>query len=307
MKGAVIDIGSNSIRLFVGQNINNDVVILHRDLKTTRLGRGVSKEGILDPISMEKSLDVIESFCYRARSMGCEIIKAYATSAVREASNGRDFVERVKKLSGIDVGALSGEEEARLSFEGAKAGLKIGGAALVIDIGGGSTELTVGSDEIIKSVSLPMGAVRFTQNILFSDPPTPEEVQKADAEAGKLLTEFAGFYNPFNQDNDISSIGVGGTFTTLAALAQELRVYDSDKVHGFALDISVIEKIFSRLLSLTVVQKKSLPGLQPERADIITAGSLIALAIMRRLNLFSIKVSESDWCFALMCRFLKNC
>lgn len=300
MRTAVIDIGSNSIRLFVGEAVNNNFRILYRDLKTTRLGQGVSKNGALDDISIEKSLAVIQSFSQQAQAMGCNRIGAFATSAVREAGNGWQFVERVKRDTGIDVKILSGQEEAKFSFEGAKAGLKIAGPALVIDIGGGSTELTVGSSDIIKSISLPMGAVRFTQNILRSDPPASEEVRRAVTCAMELLSDFATSYMELFKNEKIVAIGVGGTFTTLAAMEQELESYDSDKVHGFMLEMSAVDRIFNKLLSLTIEQKRELPGLQPERADIITAGTLIASAVMRRLDLSAVAVSESDWCLALM-------
>lgn len=316
MKVAVIDIGSNSIRLLVAVYDGKRVIPLERQLITTRLGRGVAENNMLDETSMRDTLSALEHFKKKARNLECDIILALATSAVREAENGRDFLHIIKEKTGIDVEIISGEKEACLSFKGAIAGLGLEGPVLVIDIGGGSTELCLGDNTAFKSTSLPMGAVRFTKNYLVSDPPTIDEVLTASSAAAELLSGFAEYFNrhvqvehlrtigvmpesePFrtscNSDRCITVVGVGGTVTTLAAVVQGLAVYDPAKVHGFSLKLEDVESIFEKFCRLTVEERKSIPGIMPQRADIITAGTLILLQIMQNLKFSAVKVSESD-------------
>lgn len=297
MKVAVIDIGSNSVRLLLGDYDKGKLTVEERSLITTRLGRGVAEDSMLDEPSMRDTLSALKHFKGKAESLGCQRIMAFATSAVREAKNGGDFLHIIKEETDMNVEIISGAREAALSFKGARAGLGIHGPSLVVDIGGGSTELCLGDDKSFETVSFPMGAVRFTKKYLVSDPPTDREILTASLEIEKMISAFGVCLKKYNRSIDghpLRAIGVGGTITTLAAVKQSLAVYDSKRVHGFNLKMEDVEQIFNRLRGLTVEEKRSIPGLMPQRADIIAAGVLILLGIMKNLKLSIIKVSESD-------------
>ncbi|HHY04070.1 MAG TPA: Ppx/GppA family phosphatase [Thermoanaerobacterales bacterium] len=299
MRVGVIDIGSNSVRLMVADYIGRFEYI-HRDIITTRLGRGVSKESLIDQDSIDKTLSAIQKFKLKARDLGCMKIFLFSTSAIREAKNGHEFINLVKNKLGLETDVISGQEEAQLSFLGATYGLPIEGQSMVIDIGGGSTEISLGygcktgKACEIKTISLPIGAVRWTSKFIFCDPPHENEMKKAKEAAERKAEEMADFYMEFKMCDNVSAIGVGGTWTSLAAIDQQLKVYDPNKVHGYCLYRENVEKIFKRLLPMDKEMRKKIPGLAPQRADIITAGALIALEIMDKLKLDFIKTSESD-------------
>lgn len=294
MNAAVIDIGSNSVRLLIADYDGKHILAGERRLITTRLGRGVAENGMLDGTAMRDTLSALKDFKKRAQSRNCDKILAFATSAVREARNGRDFIHIIKENIGIDAEIISGYREAVLSFRGARAGLGLEGPALVIDIGGGSTEFCMGDDTAFKSISFPMGAVRLTQNYLTSDPPAAGEVRSAASAVDELLSGFPADRPHADRHLHMTAVGTGGTITTLAAVKQSLAVYDPSRIHGFCLEFKDVEDIFERFCRLTAEEKKKVPGLMPQRADIITAGVLILRQIMKNLGLFMIKVSESD-------------
>ncbi|MFY9413613.1 MAG: Ppx/GppA phosphatase family protein [Tepidanaerobacteraceae bacterium] len=293
MRVAVIDLGSNSIRLLVKDLWASSMATVHKELATTRLGRGVVRSSELDRQSMTDTLSVIAEFISRANSMGTERILAFGTSALREAKNSSGFIKKVNEL-GLDVDILSGEEEALLNFKGARAGLGLSETTLAIDIGGGSTELILGKERIQKSASLPVGAVRFTELYFNSEPPNPKDVKAAGDEIFRRCLDFARFYNRTKSGHAIVAVGVGGTLTTLAAMDQELVIYDPEKIHGYALKKLSIDDIYTKLLTLTLDEKRKLPGLMPQRADIITAGTFIAKTIMEHLEISEIIISETD-------------
>ncbi|TYP50876.1 Ppx/GppA phosphatase family protein [Thermosediminibacter litoriperuensis] len=294
MKAAVIDLGSNSVRLLVAEVEGGRVMPVFKDLVTTRLGEGVAETGLLSPESMESTLTAVLEFQKAALFAGCERITAFATSAVREAGNGQEFLKSIKERVGIEVRLLSGQEEAELSFLGAREGLGLQGQALVVDIGGGSTELALGSEKVEMSVSLPMGAVRWTQRFLKSDPPQAEEITALRHEARSLLSNFKDRFGGMKSPQGVTAVGVGGTLTSLAAVSLELKEYHWSKVHGCVLGLDAMEAITGKLCRLAPLERKKIAGLAPGRADIIAAGALIALEIMKFLELGSIIVSESD-------------
>lgn len=293
MRAAVIDLGSNSVRLLAADLKDKSVIPVYRELKTTRLGRGVAQNRCLDETSMSDTLSAITYLINKAKSLSCEKILVFGTSALREAENSPDFLKRVKQI-GLNVDILSEEEEAFYSFLGAKMGLGLSGATLVVDIGGGSTEFILGREQIEKSKSYPIGAVRWTQKYHTFNPLRYDEVIKSQQAANTLIADFANYYNQVAQKHFITVVGVGGTLTTLSAMIQELEVYNPEKVHGYCLKKADVEQIFSKLLSLTISEKRKLRGLSPERADIITAGVLITRVIMQKLDINKILVSESD-------------
>jgi len=293
MRVAVIDLGSNSIRLLIKDLYGGYMATVHKELATTRLGRGIVKNSELDCQSIADTLSAVAKFINKAYSMQSEKILAFGTSAIREAKNSGDLIMRLNEL-GLDVDILSGEEEALLSFIGARAGLGLSETALVIDIGGGSTELILGREQIQKSVSLPLGAVRFTELYFSLEPPNPEDVEKAQEKIDRLCFDFARFFHKAQSTSKITAVGVGGTLTTLAAMDQKLEVYNPEKIQGYVLKSASIDDIYAKLLTLTLNEKRKLPGLMPQRADIITAGTFIAKTLMEKFGLNEIMISETD-------------
>lgn len=294
MKTAVMDIGSNSVRLLVASFKGAIPLPLHKKLVMTRLGRGLVKDKLLDDRSMLDTLKALADFKDEALVLGCKKIHVFATSALREAENGPEFVREIRRQIGLDVDVISGEDEALFSFIGASHGLGISSKVLVVDIGGGSTELSLGENGVIKVESIPMGAVRWTNNYLKSDPPTVYELQEAEEITDEMLCDFAKTFGELAVNTEIVAVGVGGTLTTLAAVCQGLSHYDSTKVHGFCLGRDDVERLFFKLSALTVEERRDIPGLSSERADIIIAGTLIVRRVMEKLHLLHIRVSESD-------------
>ncbi len=281
---ASIDIGTNSTRLLVADYNGGELIRIETGLATTRLGKGMAG-GKLLPETMLGTADAVGLFYQKALDLGAEAVVAAATSAVRDASNKMDFLELVKKRTGLTVRVLSGEEEAALSYRGVLSGLRVDpGATLVIDIGGGSTEFIWMRGSRLNLVSVNAGAVRLTAagadeagtyKILR---PALEEVKRSAPEC---------------------LVGVGGTITTLAAIDQRLALYDPELVHGYGLDAESVSRILKMLQGLEVEERKKVPGLQPERADIIVTGVRIVRIIMEHLGLARMVVSECDILYGL--------
>lgn len=272
-KYAVIDIGSNSVRM-----------LLHLDgretqqLETTRLGQGVA-DRLLQPQPVARTISAIERFCGEARASGAETIYAFATSAVRDARNREALLEPVKRLCGVEIDVIPGQIEAELAYMGAAEGRR----ACVIDIGGASTELVAGEGAVRRAVSLQVGAVRLKERC---------GQDRATAEA--LLTElFEAQKAGFSAWNDAPFWGIGGTLTTLAAMQQELKIYDEKRVHGYALTHETVLDWVDKLWDLPVEQRV-FPGLKPTRADIIAHGALIAERFLAAFERAQIVVSTGD-------------
>ncbi len=275
---AAIDIGTNSTRLLVVQKTGAGWEELARKLAGTRLGEGI-RRGVLLPSAMERTAEAVELFYREALSLGAQRVVAAATSAVRDASNREEFLALVNQRTGLPVRVLSGEEEARLSYRGVISGLDIEpDSTVVVDVGGGSTELIWMQSGRLRLVSVKAGAVRLTGaggRSGLAATLRPALVQVRQSKAGNL-------------------VGVGGTVTTLAAIDQKLVEYDPRLVHGYVLTAGRIKEILSMLSSLELADRRRVPGLQPERADIILAGVEIVLAVMEGLAVNRLVVSESD-------------
>ncbi|MDF9409227.1 Ppx/GppA family phosphatase [Pelotomaculum isophthalicicum JI] len=276
---AAIDIGTNSTRLLVADVSGERVQTVDTKLMTTRLGEGIN-EGILLPAAMERTLEAI-GVCYdTSLRLGAERVVAAATSAVRDAANRPTFLELVKQRFGLEVWVLSGEEEAALSYRGVLSGLPVDPlSTLVVDVGGGSTELIWNGNSRPNCVSVNAGAVRMTGS--------GWNEQDMAIVLKPALNMLRGYR--------ISCLaGVGGTVTTLAAIDLGLTVYEPSLVHGHRLTAGTIQRIYEMLKSLSVEERKRLPGLQPERADIIVAGVAIVKTLLDIIGLDSIVVSECD-------------
>ncbi|AGK99769.1 Ppx/GppA phosphatase family protein [Desulfoscipio gibsoniae] len=279
MKIAAIDVGTNSTRLMVAEvSSEGEVRPVITDLKTTRLGQGI-QGGRLVQAAMDRTLVVITKFMRQAERARVEKIVLAATSAVRDAVNREDFSSAVRSATGRELWVLSGPMEARLSYLGVTNALGDVRDALVIDIGGGSTEFIWRCAGETRFISVNAGAVRMTEGGYGSG-----QIQNA---IGDTL-HFIGLDSPGEV------IGVGGTVTTLAAMAQGMLRYDPEKIHGYRLTAAAVDNLYRLLCSLPINKRKQLPGLQPQRADIIPAGARILSTILHGLALESVLVSEAD-------------
>jgi exopolyphosphatase/guanosine-5'-triphosphate,3'-diphosphate pyrophosphatase len=291
---AVIDQGTNSIRLLVMEPAAKAPTELARDMVITRLGRDVDRTGRLDPASLARTIEVLARFCRRARALGAERIRVGATAAVRDASN-RDEVERaVRAHAGSDLEVLSGEREAELSFLGGTRGLdRADGPFLVVDIGGGSTEFVVGTEPGVadRAVSVQMGSVRMTERFVSSDPPTAVELQGIERAVGSLLDEVETKV-PVREAKIL--VAVAGTATTTQACALGLDVYDPDRIHRSWLSIADAERTLEQFASMTNAECAAIAVMPPGRGDVITAGAEILVTLMRRFGFERALVSETD-------------
>jgi exopolyphosphatase/guanosine-5'-triphosphate,3'-diphosphate pyrophosphatase len=294
MRVAAIDCGTNSVRLLVAEAADDGrLADLDRRLILTRLGQGVDATGRLAPDALARTLDAFAEYAGVIAHFGVDKVRLVATSAARDAQNRDEFFAGARERLGVEAEIISGDEEARLSFTGALTALPdVAAPVLVIDIGGGSTELIVGSGgttpQIEHGISLDIGSVRVRERFLAADPPTTEQIADAAGYIDQLLdgagVDFASI---------ATWIGVGGTVTSLSALNQRLPAYDRAKVHVSSITRAELSALTDELLSSTVEQVKALPSMHPKRADVICAGALIADRIGARMPV-DLTVSESD-------------
>jgi exopolyphosphatase / guanosine-5'-triphosphate,3'-diphosphate pyrophosphatase len=292
-KVAVVDIGTNSTRLLVAEVEDGRVTELERRTTVTRLGEGLEASGRLSSAAIARVSDALAEYRETIDRLGAERVMAVATSAMRDADNGPQFRDEIMRRFGIEARTISGDEEARLTFLGATAGRDPGGEALVIDIGGGSTEYVTGRPgrDPDFHVSTRMGSVRHTERHLHGDPPAPAELAALAEDARSVVEADV----PAEvRERVVAGIAVAGTATSLAAIDQELDPYDPDKVHGYRLPRASCERLVTRLAALTVDERRGLPGLHPDRAPTIVAGAVILLESMRAFGLDEIEVSEND-------------
>ena len=293
---AAVDIGSNSVRLWVGE-MRRPAREVCRGLETTRLGLGAATGGRLEREAIEATVQALKVFAARAREAGAAAAAGAATQAVRSAANGGELLVRVWEEAGLSVPAISGEEEAELSYAGVlhslPAGLQAGeGRLVVIDVGGGSTELVLGDFQgrIADRASVALGAVSLTGRFLEGEKVAPAALESLIAhvrdEASALGERFATGGGPV--------VATGGTATALAALAQDLVEYDPVKVHGFALELGELKRLLSRLAGFSLSERKALPGLEPRRAEIIVAGAAILAVFLETMGVARCVVSEAD-------------
>ena len=288
MLAAVIGIGSNSVRALVARNNDGVFERLYRDREGTRLFAGLDSRNRLNQESIRKTADAVRRMATEARKRGVEDLSVFATSAARDATKGKEFLDAIEAAAGIPPMILSGEEEARLSFFGASRAVKDECFCGVIDIGGGSTEIVTGcGDEIDCAFSCQMGAVRLFREIPLSRKEDMEAVEKA---AGEILEEKLKEYPEFRLPE--TWIGTGGTFTTLAAMVKGIPWTARTHMHGTRVTEKEIREVGEKLADMPLEERIRLPGLQPGRADIVVHGICILLAVMKRFGIDSITVSE---------------
>ena len=290
MKLATFDVGTNTVLMLVVESDDHGKLktVLER-ARITRLGKGVDRTGKLDPETSQRTLDTIAEFADAARAAGAEKIIAVATSALRDAGDGADFIRRVKERARVDLQIIPGLEEAELARLAVKRALDLSPdkRLLIADIGGGSTELIrsePGRD--LASVSLQIGSVRLTERIIQHDPPSKEEIGKLTATIDEQLEQLGWSFHP-----DVL-VGIAGTVTTIAAVAMVMRDYDASRVQGHVLQRDEVVAIVKRLGEVTLAERKKIPGVLEARADVIFAGSLILARVMKHFALERVTVSD---------------
>ena len=291
MRVAVVDIGTNSTRLLVAE-VDEAVSELERQTTVTRLGRGVDVSGQLAAEAIEDVCETVGRYIDLYRPLEPDRVEVIATSAVRDASNSGAFVAELRERFALDARILDGSEEARLTYLGATAGREPTDGTLVIDIGGGSTELILGSGPRMDfHASLEIGVVRHTERHISSDPPSAAELEALATDVIRLIfTELREGRTPHAD----LGIAVAGTPTSLAAIEQELDPYDPERVHGYRLSLEAVQRLCSVLSAMPLVERREVTGLHPDRAPTIVAGIVILIQVMRAFGLREVEVSEHD-------------
>jgi exopolyphosphatase / guanosine-5'-triphosphate,3'-diphosphate pyrophosphatase len=290
---AVIDIGTNSARLLVADVAEGRVERVERRSQVTRLGRGVDLSGQLATEAIEDACEAIAGYMEICAETKPTAIEAIATSAVRDASNGSAFVAELRERFALQARVLDGEEEARLTYMGATSANPPQEPTLVIDIGGGSTELIVGTgEEISFHTSLQAGVVRHSERHIASDPPTAVELEALATDIRGLIEQ--GLAGSGDRAAAAAGVAVAGTPTSLAAIELGLDPYDPDRVHGHVLELRAIQRMLSQLASVPLALRVEIPGLHPDRAPTIVSGVVILVEAMRAFGLERIEVSEHD-------------
>ena len=292
MRISAIDIGTNSVRLLVADvSYGGELLPVERGLEITRLGEGMAGRGGIGDTAADRTLSAVKRFAAHARKARAETILIFGTCALREAANGGSFTHRVKEATGLDVRILSGEEEAGLAWRGITRTLSrpLDGTA-AIDIGGGSVEITAspgGGTPVPASIGL--GCVRMTERFLLHDPPGTQELDALRAFASWAL---AAEVSPSISRPAARLVGAGGTITAAAAINLGLRRYNPDRVHGALLSAVRVSALAARLAAMPLAERKSVPGIEEKRADIIVAGLVVLEAVMGFFGAAEITVSD---------------
>jgi exopolyphosphatase / guanosine-5'-triphosphate,3'-diphosphate pyrophosphatase len=278
MRVGVIDLGTNSTRLLVADVDDGRVDEVARRTIITRLGEGVDERQKLLPLPISRVRNALSEYRRELDELDAERVLAIGTSAVRDAENGEAFLGEIEWSYGFATRLLSGKEEAELTRRGVADGRELGDEVLVLDVGGGSTELTTAH----QLISVDIGSVRLTERYLHGDPPTREELDAAARAVREALPDL----------QPREAVGVAGTITTLATL--ELGGYDPERVHGHRLSRESVAAQLERLAALPLAQRRELPGLEPERAPVIVGGAVIVRELLDRYGLPGLDVSERD-------------
>ena len=291
MRLAAVDIGTNTTRMLVAVRTgppSAGLRSLERMSTVTRLGRGVDGSRRLDPAAIERTLAALDRYAGLAAASGASLAGAVATSAVRDAGDRDDFLDAAATVLGLRPRVISGEEEAALTFLGVRGSLEDDGVLLVIDPGGGSTEFVFGAGSPTYSASVDIGSVRITERFLHEHPPAGDMVTQATAEIRAL---FGDIRLPDEPD---AVVGVGGTFTSLAAILLDLETYDQVAVHGSRFHAASFAELAGRLSALSIAETAAIPSLDPDRAPVLLGGALVASAALEASGAELVVVSEAD-------------
>jgi exopolyphosphatase/guanosine-5'-triphosphate,3'-diphosphate pyrophosphatase len=294
MRLATIDLGTNTVRLLVAESAQPPAWrLVHQEQQVTRLGEGLWPHRTLRETPMTRTMAAVAAYVERARALGAGKLRIVATSAVREATNGRAYAAALEARTGVPVEIVSGADEARLTVRGVLDALgELSGTVVVFDIGGGSTEYVVaGGRDVVASVSLHLGVVHLAERYPFPDRVDPRKYQVMEDEVTvQLARELPAAIAGARLDH---LVGTAGTVTSLAALDLGLATYDPVRVHGHRLDRDTVARQLARLGALTLRERAQVPCLEPGRADLIVAGIAIVLATMRVLGTSSLVVSDA--------------
>ena len=288
---AAIDCGTNSIRLLVTDIADDTATEVVREMRIVRLGQDVDATGRLSDGAIERTLQATREYAELIAVLGAERVRFCATSAARDAENADDFAAAVEEILGIRPQVLTGKEEALASFVGATRGLEPA-RTMVVDVGGGSTELVVGEgSDVERSTSLDIGSVRLTERLLPSDPPPVAEVTSAMNHLDSVLAPAVADLDPVT-----SIVGVAGTVTTVAAHALGLPSYDRDAIHGARLPFGALRSACLSLVQMSAADRRALPFMHPGRADVIGGGALVLDRVLELLPLDTdtVLISEHD-------------
>ena len=286
---ASIDCGTNSTRLLVWR----DGETLDRRMVITRLGAGVDRTGQLDPSAVDRTLAVLRDYRSAMDEHGVERVRIAATSAARDARNRDAFFGPAAEIVGVEPELLGGEEEGRLSFLGAVGELDpADGPFLVVDIGGGSTELAYGTTQPEAVMSVQIGCVRMTERWIHSDPPAPEELHAVVNVTTQYLEDVVREHPVMREAKTM--VGLAGTVSTVAAVEIGLPEYDRDRIHHFTLTRAAAEDVFRTLATEARADRIHNPGLEEARADVIVGGTAVLVSVMRFFHAPSLLVSEAD-------------
>ncbi len=284
---AAIDCGTNSIKILIGEPPQVSV----RESRMVRLGQGVDTSGVLAEEALTRTFAAIDEYAALIRQHDVARVRFCATSATRDARNAQVFTDGVRQRLGVTPEVLTGPEEAALVFEGAVGHLRtpVDGPVLVVDIGGGSTELVLGHDHPDIAVSMDIGSVRLHERHLHDDPPTTDQVAACLADIDAHLAAC-----PVPVADARSVIGTSGTVKTLAAGMLDLPTYDRDAVDGSRFGVAETRAYVERLVAMTVAQRRAIPSMHPGRADVIGAGGLIWSRVLAASGVAAFTVSEAD-------------
>ncbi|HSY15677.1 MAG TPA: Ppx/GppA phosphatase family protein [Jatrophihabitantaceae bacterium] len=300
MRVAGIDCGTNSIRLLIIERERTEqhpagrAVDVVREMRVVRLGQDVDRTGRLAPEAIERTRIALVDYAELIRKHQATRVRMMATSASRDASNRQDFIDMVVSVLGVPPEVITGTQEAALSFAGAVEGLPgVAAPVLVADIGGGSTELVLGSPGSgeLRSHSMNVGCVRMTERHLRSDPPTPEQISATVADL-RTAIEAAAVDVPLT--GAATFVGVAGTVTTLAAIVLGLDRYEADAIHGSSMTAAQVEEVTGLLLAMTHAERAALPVMHPGRVDVIGGGALVLRTLMEATGAERVVVSEHD-------------
>jgi exopolyphosphatase/guanosine-5'-triphosphate,3'-diphosphate pyrophosphatase len=288
---AAVDVGTNSVLLLVAERGADGVLHpVREEAEITRLGRGVDRTGVLSAEGQEATLEVLGRFADLARKSGARAMVVTATSAARDALNGSEFLARARERTGATVEILPGDEEARLSYLAVAQDFAAGAGEaglLAIDVGGGSTEFVHGQGRKVRfRTSLDIGSVRLTERCVRSDPPSEAEQDVVRATVRGALGTLAAF------PRGVRVVGVAGTVTSLYAIAHAIEPYDASRVHGGWLSLEDVATVRARLCSVPVAVRRTLPGMQPKRADVLPTGALLFETALLHLGAAGAWVSD---------------
>ena len=299
---AAIDCGTNAIRLLVADVVDERIVAERtRVMRIVRLGEGVDRTGEFSDEALQRTFAAVDEYAVILRDLHVQQLRFVATSASRDVSNRAAFEAGIRARLGIDPEVITGTEEAALSFAGAVVGLPRGIAelpALVVDIGGGSTEFVLGSDTPVAVASVDIGCVRMTERHLHSDPPTADELSAARSDIDNAVRQALAAVDPSSAR---SLVGLAGTVTTVSAMVLDLPEYDATILHGSTIARAEVAAAVDRLAGMTRAERAALPFMHPGRVDVIAGGALILLAIMDQAGFATVVVSETDILDGIVC------